>query len=354
MGYIVYLILVFLLSACAPIPTSPPATPTTFSAPNATVLPTASNTPPVDLTTTSDWAQFQVTLDALKTQVVTAKGPTPTPTHTLFPLPTEIPRPKKQVLIEYGLFGGLPTRFEDVIIGSDIPDLILYSDGQLILHKKKLLEKNLSTTEICSLLTKIEDLGYYHLPDGNGSLALNYPLYNLSPGFAGGDDGPQYHILVNGPDPKEVWVDYALNDYLVPSVKKILQFFSNYQPAGMHEYQADRLLMYIRPGRKDWVINQSPAQWPEADIHLSDYADVSNPGYDGSYLYGLYLTGDMVPKINALFEGPYVDQVLIDKGQEFTVSPRPLLPNETRKTIRDNIGGRTYPSQFTPSFQCAK
>jgi hypothetical protein len=358
MGYFVFLILVFLLSACTPAPTGALAAQTMPPTPSSTAiaLPAVSGTPAVDLTATQDWTQFQVTLDALKTRVASVKSLTPTPTLTLYPLPTEIPRPNKQVLIEYGLVGGLPTRFEDVITGSNIPSLILYSDGQIILHKKKLLEKNLSIIEICSLLKKIEDLGFYQIPDKPDSINAKNPVYDLPPGFQGGNDGPDYHILVNGPDPKEVFVNYLYykNGYAVPVIEKLIPFLANFQPSGMQEYHPDRLLLYIKPGREDWVKDQTPAQWPNADIHLSDYADVSNPVYDGFYLYGLYLTGDIVPNIYALFQSPYADRVVIDEGQEYTVDPRPLLPNESRKSISDNRGGRTYPSQFTLPFQCSK
>jgi hypothetical protein len=162
----------------------------------------------------------------------------------------------------------------------------------------------------------------------------------------GGNDGPNYHILVNGPNPKDVWVNYLYYDrgYAVPPVKKLIQFLSNYQPPGMQEYQPDRLLLLILPGREDWVKNQSPAQWPDANIHLSDYADDWK---------GMYLTGDIVPKIYAIFKSPYVDRVLVDQGQEFTVSSRPLLPHESRGPFGGNPES-TKTAQYPLPFQCAK
>ncbi len=280
MGYRVFLILVFLLCACAPAPNDTPAIPATILSPNATatVLPTASKTPQVDLTATQNWMQFQVTLDALKTRVANVQRSTPTVTIPSSPSPTAIPYQGKQVLIEYTqIYAGLGT-FGDFVTGEGMTDLILYSDGQLIIHRKKLYEKKLSVIETCSLLKNIEDFGYYRVVDNGAPDHRDNPLYtNIPPGVLQGSDTGNYHVLVNGPNPKSMWVDVPFFDYVVPAMKETITFLQYYQPTGMEEYEPDRLLLFIIPGRdetvdKYFLKNKTPAQWPEANFRLSDYA----------------------------------------------------------------------------------
>jgi hypothetical protein len=362
MGYIVFLILVFLLAACAPSPNGAPAVPTKFPAPNATAtnLPVARNTSRVDLTATQDWVQFQATLDTLKTQVAGVKSSTPTVTITSSPTPTLLSYPGKQVLIEYTYVRAGLGGFGEEVVGSGLPDLILYSDGELIIHRKKIYEKKLSVVETCSLLKNIEDFGYFRVVDNGESERRNNPLYvDLPTGVPTKFfDGDMYHIVVNGPNPKQTWVDPPFFDYLVPAMKEILIFLQYYQPTAMEEYQPDRLLLYISHGREDrvvsWMENKSPARWPEANIHLSDNA-VDIKKFDPDYR-GLYLTGDSAKKIYALFQKPYATRILVDRGQEFTAIARPILPNEHKEYFyfSGNVNGLTGPHQFNLPFQCTK
>jgi hypothetical protein len=88
-------LLTLLLGSCSGKP-APEATvtPTVFISTTTPIPPPGMATPAPNLTATKDWAQFQVTLDALKTQSANFHTTIPTITETAMPpIPTPTPRP---------------------------------------------------------------------------------------------------------------------------------------------------------------------------------------------------------------------------------------------------------------------
>ena len=91
-------LMTLLLGACSAKP-APGATATPAAlVPSTPLLPPGTATPAPNLTATSDWEQFQVTLEALKTPTATLRTPYPTrtasalpPTETLWPTPSAVP-----------------------------------------------------------------------------------------------------------------------------------------------------------------------------------------------------------------------------------------------------------------------
>src|SRR5687768_5618163 len=83
------------------------------------------------------------TQPTLKTQVDTSTPtatpkptltPRPTQTHTPIPTVTFTPWPTKEVLAQFGLFGGDGGWDYYAFIGGDMPKWILYTDGQMIVQ----------------------------------------------------------------------------------------------------------------------------------------------------------------------------------------------------------------------------
>ena len=78
--------------------------------------------------------------------------PTRTPRPSITPSPNYPPYPVKDVVFEYRYSGDFGI-FDD-LVNSHIPQIILYSDGQLIIDKGSLYEKMLSKEEVHSFLSQ--------------------------------------------------------------------------------------------------------------------------------------------------------------------------------------------------------
>src|SRR5689334_2996594 len=70
--------------------------------------------------------------------VVSTSTSSPTPTQTQTPIPLAIYTPwaTKEVLAQFGIFGGDGGWIDAAFSGSDIPKWVLYTDGQLIFKKE--------------------------------------------------------------------------------------------------------------------------------------------------------------------------------------------------------------------------
>ncbi|MBK9053826.1 MAG: hypothetical protein IPL78_23835 [Chloroflexi bacterium] len=183
------LMFVFLFVACEQKPE--PVTPPVIGQQTATITPTLTLTltpSPRPATATPTPYQFSTH--------------TPIPYVTMTPFPTVTPvsvYPVKQVFIQAGGFGGDGGSAEDSYWGRDTPNLIIYTDGQVIVKTGSweenfaFLSGQLSSDELCSLLGKLEVTGYFNPIDmiyafdettqfsdgaGNYVIQVNGPIYN--------------------------------------------------------------------------------------------------------------------------------------------------------------------------------
>jgi hypothetical protein len=294
---------------------------------SATTAPTASIgtvTPTPNLTATSDWATFQVTMAALKTEVaIISNRPTNTPTITPTPSATWKPivetYPLKTVWIE---FGSTPDSLADydMTFPVTIPDWVLYTDGTILLYRNgTFLTKKLTENEICSLLARIKRVGFFDVKT-NGTSYKDDPIYvNPPPELLHTDDAYEC-LFVNGSSPKGLCVYRPIRDYTTTQVKTIMNVLGVYFPAGLQLYPPDRLGLYVYSGRPyPESIKREPEPWPS-------YATALRENNQGS----LYLEGEMAAKIYGIFKEPYTWLVFTEEGREYTVVARPLLPHERR------------------------
>jgi hypothetical protein len=332
-----------LLTACTspqpPVPTSTNALP---PAPSATQTQTAS--PTLTLTPSP--------VPSL-TPTFTHLPPTDTPFPTLEQSATPIPFDPsvKQILIEYGIFGGDGGSDTDIYYGRAMPNFVLYTDGQLILKTPNdLLQKALSSNEVCTLLSNIKATGFFEVAEGDTSdwMETHKPIYqSVSATPDVGEGGIYEDILVNGESHRQVEIYYALKDYLIEPVQRVYDLITNYRPDGLVPYRPKQVALWIEPifpsGRTSDTPTPTPQTWPTTLPALTSLVAPSDRG-------PAQLNGANALQVQKLFKQLPGDGVFIDQGRPYLVIARPLLPNETFDSFPLN---ETYSVSVDLPFNCA-
>jgi len=247
--------------------------------------------------------------------------PTELPSNTPTLAPTPFPTyPTKQVLLEYVVTGD-HSLFDIYYVDglSTESNLILYSDGQLIISGKKYEQKILSDHEITQLLSKLESLGFYTL-QSNQKYDPTDKLYNFgSDQYESSFDGLYDCVVLNGARPRTLCVYESLKQYLVPGMKNILHFLDNYRPAGLSPYYPDRMFLWIQEGRDPNNDNlpKEAIPWP-----------ASLPAPDTSNYGMTFVDGIAAKTIYSLFANVNSEQVFTYNGIEYTVLIQIVLPHE--------------------------
>lgn len=334
---LIFIMLCLLLSAvaCGLSNEAPTSQPATVIAGVATKTPASTATAPATFTATPK--------------------PTLTPTFTLPPQPTENPSPTpmatKIVLIQFdGSFGGDGGTQYDLYFGRDMPSFVLYTDGQLLIAGEGRQEKTLSTLEMCELLQDLADTGFFQV-DGTGRLKEGDPIYKFDATTQFSDGAPNYIIQVNGNPAKQVDVYIHYRKYVASEIKAAYDVISNYRPVDMQPYQPEKLLLWIEKGRgQEWAwaplslgseATATPEvyRWPNEVPPLADFLGDTTEKQ-------VYIQGELVAFILQL---PQRYGIFNDKGIEYFVIIRPLLPHETAENYSP------YPntaSSFELPFKC--
>jgi hypothetical protein len=144
---------------------------------------------------------------------------TPQPTRTSVPTPTATFTlwPTKEVLLQFGIFGGDGGWDEYAFVGQDTPKLILYADGQLIVQKEDdggvwFEETTLTVSQMCSFLSQVEKAGFFTLAFDDSSASVvgiptANPIYKFDNTTQFSEGGPYYVIQVNGPKPIDIYIN---------------------------------------------------------------------------------------------------------------------------------------------------
>ncbi len=329
-GIVTNLLLIALLASC-----SAPKASTNFVTATQTLLPRTISTEHASVEAPPAMTPTAYTSsDSAATEV----PPTPYPLFT--------PSPSKKVLIEFGNYfveGGSATERE---LGLNLPELVLYSDGELILAPRwsGMRETVLTPNEMCGFLRQIREAGFYEV-NTNNSRKSGDPLYNYPADFQSSNGGNEYRILVNGPTPKSLWIYEPDVEYLVPPAKATLSLLLHYQPPRLRSYNVQQLLLSISPGRNifsDPLSDERPVvPWPS---NLPPLASLSYTGY--------YLSGHAASSLERYFSGPYDFRFFSDQGLEYTISSRPVLPHETTEIILSRPGGVSELLSYDFPFHC--
>jgi hypothetical protein len=231
----------------------------------------------------------------------------------------------------------------------NFPKLVLFTDGQLILKQNQLpiQTKMLSPDEICKLFISLESLGLSKIQT-NGTGGLNDPIYQNTTDLGRTYDAGETILFINDGFPRRYVVYDPYKDHAVRPIVEVFDILDHYTLENMQPYKADRLAVYVQEGRDEYVklhpdLKQlEPIQWP------ADAVPLSQNNEEVLYLEGkaastvFELTGDFPMGSGRVF---------VDKGIEYTVYVKPILPDEW-------IGDYCYSSPchestpFTPSFHC--
>lgn len=251
-------------------------------------------------------------------------------TSTFTPFPTYH---NKGVIFDYYVIGNQAywDEFFDSPSGNIVTKLVLYDDGQMLIAStgETYKQKVLSFAEIKSFLSKLETLGFYSI-ESNQKHDTTDDLYNFEGKYeeVGVFGGLRDCISVNADNSRNLCVHDSYLQYLIPEMKKILQYLDTYQPEGMTLYYPDRILLAIQ-SILDSSIERPPAiPWDEHFPTLEK--DPKRYTWDSS-IQVIYIDGDMAKKIYLFFEGSDGKIVVSQNGNEYLANIRVLLPHEKVK-----------------------
>jgi hypothetical protein len=247
----------------------------------------------------------------------TPKPPnTLTPSSTRTPIVTETSAPSyplKQVFLDYTI-GGFHTPFDLYYAdyGDAWSELVLYTDGQLIIPGKTFQQKLLSKEEIDQLFSQLDSFGFFSLTRDN-----LYNFGNQEPPRV--FDGIVYCVIATGERKQNLCTYEPHESFLVPEMKKVLQFLSNYQPKEMTPYYPDRILLWVQIGRNPYAENlpEKAVLWNE------NFPNLETP--DEKIVYA---EGNIAKEIFALFNNEVSTIVISQNDLEYTVSIDIVMPHE--------------------------
>lgn len=260
------------------------------------------------------------TIVATPTEILPTQPP-PTPTSTPFPA-----YHLKKVVFEYSIAGnfwaGDAAYFAEFI--NDIlieKPLILYDDGQMITNGR---QKVLSADEMKKFFSKLDALGFSSL-ESNGMHDETDKLYNFGDQYKESFDGLQDCVSVNIDKPRSLCAYEEYMQFLVPEMKKILKYFSEYKPTGLTPYYPDRILLSTRPANPD--TDDLHGNAPIWDKRFPSLA-FSLPNRYNIPVTVRYIQGDMAKEIDRFMENSHSHGVFIQDGKKYIVDYIIVLPDE--------------------------
>ncbi len=256
--------------------------------------------------------------------------PTPTtakPTATTTPFPTVTPSARieltKSVLIQFGSFGGDGGDDFDAYLGRDAPRLVLYTDGQLVMKKgsirdgsTKFVETKLAPAQVCSLLERIKQAGFFNNLDS---------LYTSGQNQSG--DGGSVIIQINGEPNKQVDIDSYALPYTVKEISATYKILANFDPAKeLQPYKPSQIMLWLYKPPASTIEQSLIREWPPELVSLAEiWQDQVNPT--------VLVEGQLANDILQLYD--YQVKFMYFQVEEsiYAVIARPILPHETSRKI---------------------
>jgi len=241
-----------------------------------------------------------------------------TPTFTPFP-----PYRTKNVVFEYYVVGQLS--YFDIFYADyqELPKIILYDDGQLLINGE---QKLFSTDEVEMFLSKLDLLGFFSI-ESNQRFDQTDKLYDFGNNYQEVNDGLKDCILVNAERSKKLCFQEDYMQYLIPEMKSIIKYLDEYKPTGLTPYYPDRILLSIRPA--DPNSDNFPAAIPSWDNRFPSL-DIPSPR---TYLYDtppsiIYIEGEMAKEIDVFITNSRSGGFFIQDGKVYKVEVDVVLPHE--------------------------
>lgn len=253
---------------------------------------------------------------------------TPAPNNTFTPTPTptlaDTPYPIKSVIFNYSVSGWVGPF--DSYLDWHWSQLVLYSDGQMIITGKPYQQKVLTPDEIDQFISKLEELGFFSI-ETNQAHDPSDPLYDFGDQYTKTTGGTYYYVTVNGDRERNISVFGVWKEFLVPEMKNVLAFLDEYQPEGMSIYYPDRILLHVLTGRNPYDDTPEEAiPWPD---HLPS---LEVPGDKITFIDEaleekiLYFEGDEAKQIYG-FLIEISSNVFVQNNIEYTTDMQVVLPH---------------------------
>ncbi len=264
------------------------------------------------------------------TATPTNEPPTkPPPTPTVTPLP---PYPNKKVIFEYYTVGH-HSYFDPFFVQGfrELPQLVLYEDGLLIVVRDSYRQKVLSPDQVKRLFAKLKALGFYSL-ESNGKYDPTDKLYNYGNNYQISHDGLKECIYVKADQERTLCAYVPDMQYLVPGMQRILRYLDTYEPAGLTPYYPDRILLWAEglriPANYTWPATAVPWGNDLPDLNSLPWGDFS-PFGEVPLEQISYFDGPTAKAIYLFLDGSTVaDKRVVQGGQEYIVYIEIILPHQ--------------------------
>lgn len=250
--------------------------------------------------------------------------PSHTPTHTPTAIPTTTPFPTvtapptietKTVFLQFGSMGGDGGSDTDLYYGRGMPELVIYTDGQVLLQEGDwrnlyYLETFISSIEMCGLLEQLQDLGFFEVYD---------PQYAFDETTQYSDGAPEVAVQVHGALSQSLFAYAPYIPYLVSPLKQSYDLIHNYRPFSNTYYIPERIVLWVETSE---ALPENTLPWPDTLPNILDL-------WKGPLNSEVVVEGEFVASIMQLFNYRITSQWFMDEGQAYQIILRPLLPNET-------------------------
>ncbi|MCB8943639.1 MAG: PD40 domain-containing protein [Ardenticatenaceae bacterium] len=251
------------------------------------------------------------------------------------PFPTVTPdypfRETKQVFLFYGDVGGDGAS----PLGSSLPSLVIYGDGQLLMEvgdwqTRTIMESNLSPNEMCDLREQIAATGFMEPHDP-------FEYFTQQEGSAG---APYTDIQV-----EDVFYSFYSRDvdYLVADLANGYEIIKNFQPTQpLTLYMPEQFLVSL----EEWPYETQtePIVWPE---DLPVLADLRSDPEQELFV----IENDLLTSIFDLFSHQISVRFFQENEIVYRMLIRPVLPHETVQKLLDYPFPQA-PKDYVPVLNC--
>ncbi len=273
---------------------------------------------------------------------------TPGPTLTSTPIPALsahgwVPKEKLVVYDTQGGDGNCAAAFSP-------PNLTLYADGQLfyLQHTKgmQLMTARLSERQVCQVMNAIDRMGFFDYDPAtyNRDLlqSMGAPYYTIKVNAWRSKSISLYNlgsVIYDMEHLQDLCKSPPCNDIqfptILPALRNTYHLLEDYKPADSRVYQPGRVGIWVSP----YMTTEEHRLWPENFPRLAGLTKPA-PVEERISPPELIVEGELAREVFEFFDQllPGCGQIVLDKGDGYRVSARPLLPDEftSKSTIALN------------------
>ena len=286
----------------------------------------------------------------------------PIETHTSIPTATFTPWPTKEVLAQFGVFGGDGGWEYFAFTGGNMSKWVLYTDGHFVVQKEDnsgfwFEQTTFTVPQMCSFLSQVEEAGFFNLAFDNSSesemgIPTANPIYQFDNTTQFSEGGSQYVLQVNGSHSRQIIIYSSYVQYLVPEAYQVFNLFANYSPPSqLTVYQPQYLLLRIEKGSDE--VNPAVMQaWPDdlasLEMLATENVETAASAFD-KHVSQVLVKNEQVKPIVEAFDDRFGYKSFQSGDQMYYVAARPFLPHETLNEFSE------FPevNEFALPFRCS-